>query len=200
VALFVSLGAMLIVGLVICTLVLVAWQGSRASSLPQWLALLALGLLIGFLGWLALGVNPIAVLRGGLDAHAALAGAGSHRTYAIWVWMNVVEVAIFLGLPLTVLVVFAWGKHVRAVWQRRCSLAGLLLISSVVCLLLLTFSGVVRGETGRILLFLMPGLAAGSLAALPEERRPEIIAATLALLGAQLVIMALLMHPTVTPF
>ena len=114
--------------------------------------------------------------------------------------MNVVEVAVFLGLPLTVLAVFALGRHVRDLARRRCSVAGLMLISSVLCLLLLTISGVVRGETGRLLMFIMPGLAAGAIAAVPPERRTEILTATFGLLGSQLLLMALLMHPVTTPF
>ena len=114
--------------------------------------------------------------------------------------MNVVEVSLVLGLPLAVLAVFSLGKHVRDLARRRCSVAGLMLISGVVCLLLLTLSGVVRGETGRLLMFIMPGLAAGAIAAVPHERRTEILIGTFGLLGSQLLLMALLMHPVTTPF
>ena len=68
-------------------------------------------------------------------------------------------------------------------------------------MLLLSFSGVVKGETGRIWLFLAPFMAAGAAPALlPRERGDwRLVALTCALTAVQVLVMAAAQQPIARP-
>lgn len=138
------------------------------------------------------GYRPLAVVRASLAAHRDITTVAFARSYWKWVLMNPVECAIFAGLPLTV----------AALWSARGSLGGAprrglrwFLLSALLVLVALNLSGVVRGEVGRIWLFLLwpAAVAAASWVALREQRAP--IAALLVLLQ---VAQALLMRGYLT--
>ncbi len=109
------------------------------------------------------------------------------RSYWKWLLMNPVEVAIFAGLPLVAAALWSWPGLARSPeWARlRHFLAAWLIV-----LALLNLSGAVRGEVGRIWLFLFwpVSLAAGTWLA----SRPRPAAVTPVLVALQ-VAQALLM-------
>lgn len=71
------------------------------------------------------------------------------RSYKIWIFYNLYDFFIFSGIPITVLFFLSLKK----IFFNRT------LISFLVMLLILNFSGSVRGETGRILVIFMPFMA-----------------------------------------
>jgi len=70
----------------------------------------------------------------------------STRSYGVWISVNPIEWAVFLGLPLTVLSI-PWQKVGRS---------GTVAVSLCVILLLLNISGANRGEVARLWMPLMP--------------------------------------------
>jgi len=211
-ALFVSLGALALVALGGVFLLLRAARQVGQSADASWsesysvfapLLIFGAGLLVGVGAWYLIGVDAAGVLSEGLGAHSSLTGRASSRSYHVWVWLNLVEFAIFLGLPLAALVVASVPRMVRALRETSSqALPAYLGASALIVLLLLDLSGTVKAETGRIWMFFGPWLAA---AAAPEaldedarDLRPLIIAC--ALTALQLVLMAWTMQPIMRPY
>jgi len=151
-------------------------SGPRGPALRRALVAGALGLAGFAVFYLALyllyGYQPVAVTLKALSAHRGVTTIEAARTYWKWLLMNPVECAIFAGLPLTV----------AALWSRRAlrtpDYARLrpFLISWLVLFALLDLSGAVRGEVGRIWLFLLwpAALAAGAWCARSPDRRSAV--------------------------
>ena len=143
------------------------------------------------------GLRPFDVLENSMAAHYLIAGPESHRSYGIWVWMNIVEFAVFLGLP-----VFVAGLPVIVAAIRRRRPRGLtpwagMAFGAAVVLVAVSFGGEVRGETGRILAPLMPLVI---LFLAEAEEKPWALGITAVLVLVQTVGMALAMEPVSTPF
>ena len=148
-------------------------SGSRSRALRRALIAGSLGLAGFAVFYLALyllyGYQPVAVTLEALSAHRGVTTVEAARTYWKWLLMNPVECAIFGGLPLTV----------AALWSRRAlrtpdyARLRAFLISWLVLFALLDLSGTVRGEVGRIWLFLLwpTALAAGAWCARSPDRR-----------------------------
>lgn len=211
-ALFVSLGALALVALGGIFLLLRAarqagqssdssWSDTRSAAVP----LLAFGgaLVVGVGLWYVAGVDAAAVFSEGLGAHSSITGRASFRSYHVWVWMNLVEFAIFMGLPLTVLAGASIPSIVRTLRELSSSaLPAYLGAAALIALLLLDLSGTVKGETGRLWLFFVPWLAAAAAPDLLDEAgsRWRLLATTCALTGLQLLLMAWTMQPIVRPY
>jgi len=145
----------------------------RTPTLRRSLVAGALGLCGFAVFYLALyllcGYQPIAAALKALSAHRGITTIEAARTYWKWVLMNPVECAIFAGLPL---IVAALWSH-RALRSPGHSRLRAFLISWLVLFALLDLSGTVRGEVGRIWLFLLwpAALAAGAWCARTPDRR-----------------------------
>jgi len=218
--LFVSLGA-LPLG-VLGGVFLVGWGWQRRSQGTWWQWLIGF---VAFLGgavgvWLLLALlgdfSPVEVIRQGLAAHARVTTVEFPRTYRLWVWLNGVDFAVFLGLPLTV----GWGRSLAEALRRLRqppaanpsspgSCRQWLNLALFLTLLALDLSGRVRAEVGRIWLFLMPLAVVGAVhgfrqvvPASPADRGPATLrlGATLGLQFLQVILMALTMTPLVLPF
>jgi len=120
---------------------------------------LALFLTTGYRGW--------AVAYLGLIAHRQATTVEFPRTYWKWVLMNPAEMAVFAGLALVVAALWAWPG------VRRAALRSLrpFLFSWLILLAALDLSGTVRGEVGRIWLFLMWPLALAAGECLSRTQR-----------------------------
>ncbi len=112
--------------------------------------------------YVLVGYRPVAVARGALLAHRAVAATESVRSYWKWVLMNPLECALFAGLPLSAAAL--WAR--RAIAAPRLARLRVFLASWAIIFVLLDLSGTVRGEVGRIWLFLLwpAALAAGGWA------------------------------------
>ncbi len=191
---FAVIGAWLVVWLVLGLL----RCGDRGSAARRALiggGAAALGfVVVHLLLWWLLGYRPFAVAQQALAAHRDVTAIAAGRTYWTWVLMNPVEVALFAGLPLVIAA--AWS--VRAI-ARDPSLARLraFLAAGLIVLVLLNLSGTVRGEVGRIWLFLFwpAALAAGAWL----SSRPRLAAAA-PLLVVLLVVQTLLMRGYLTMY
>lgn len=145
------------------------------------------GLAIPILAVAALGMDWIAVFRECVAA-AHHVQVGIHgRVYSTWVFANLWDFTLFLGVGLAVSVLARLPAEVDAL--RRGTIERVaeipFALALVVALIVLDVSGSILGETGRIWMFLMP-LAVGA-AATSLGRRP--VAATLPLAVAQLVVL-----------
>ena len=109
------------------------------------------------------GYRPIATTVQALSAHRGITTVEAARTYWKWVLMNPVECAVFAGIPL-VAAAFWFLPHLRRAQNAR--LVSFLIAWLVLCALG-NLSGAVRGEVGRIWLFLLwpPAVAAGAFVA-----------------------------------
>ncbi len=114
-----------------------------------------------------LGLDPLALAAASGAAHHGVM-EGFQRAYSVWVWMNLVEFACFLGPPLLLLAAVATPAAVRAGGAARA-----LGIAAPLVVLLLDLSGTVRAEVGRIWLPLMLPLAVLSAGAGKPSRLEE---------------------------
>lgn len=211
-ALFVSLGALALVALGGIFLLLRAarqagqssdssWSDTRSALIP--LLAFGAGLLAGLGAWYAIGVDAAEVFSQGLGAHSSITGRASLRSYEIWAWLNLVEFAIFMGLPLTVLAGASIPGVIRTLRRTSSSaLTAYLGAAALLALLLLDVSGVVKGETGRLWLFFVPWLAAAAAPLLMDEEgtRWRLLLIACALTALQLLLMAWAMQPIVRPY
>jgi hypothetical protein len=98
------------------------------------------------------GYRPVAVVREALAAHREVTTASFARTYWKWVLMNPVECAIFAGIPAAVAAIWGWRGVFRSPDFGRLRP---FLAAWAIAFVLLNLSGTVRGEVGRIWLFLI---------------------------------------------
>jgi hypothetical protein len=121
------------------------------------LAVFAVGLLLPMVVlYLLFGLNMLTVLQIALTAHG---GVTERRIRSVWMVVNLMDFFMLLGLPITLFFMVSFFHHVkkfRAASANQRSVADALLLAYVITLLLLNVSGVVRGEVGRIWMFLTP--------------------------------------------
>ena len=153
-----------IVGLYGAAWVVVNHHGTKsprtlAVMTPRWLIAFALGSASVWLVYaLAYQVNPLDVISTG--ARLAFESTTGARTYGVWLVWNPVEFAMFLGVPLTLIL-----SRLR----RPARTPAPLTVAALGALLALNVSGSVRGEVGRLWLYFGPLLA---LMALPRAEPP----------------------------
>lgn len=99
--------------------------------------------------WLFTGDTPLDILRQSLSYHLEL-----DRPYWFWVWFHVFDWALWGGLAFIVTA----GVLIRRRWTDRVASpdAAALGVALVLTVFTLTVSGITRGESGRIWLFLTP--------------------------------------------
>jgi len=137
--------------------------------------------------YLICGYRPLAVAQQAFLAHREITTTASPRTYWKWLLMNPIEAAVFAGLPLVLTALWsARALRREPEWARlRPFLAAWLTVVA-----LLDLSGTVRGEVGRIWLFLFwpVPLTAGTWLA-GRERASWLIAALALLQVTQVILM-----------
>jgi hypothetical protein len=103
------------------------------------------------------GHHPIAAARTALAIHREQFTA--HRSYPRWLFSDLLDLALFLGVPVVV-----FGLWLPRTAFRLAALAGVLLLVA---------SGLIRGEMGRILVPLMPVLLVACVVAKPRPGAPQ---------------------------
>jgi hypothetical protein len=136
--------------------------------------LFGLGLsVIWLIFWLASGYTPLDIFGVTLGAHGELA----MRPYLAWLLLHPYDVLMFSGWALTSL--FLWGIF-TAIRSQSLRLSGskivfsasdVLALSMLLTLLLIDFSGIVRGENARILIFYVPFLLLSAVRPLSQTAR-----------------------------
>ncbi len=171
IGLFCSLGFALVAGwAVIWLCVGVLSQRNYGAAVRRALPV-GLYALIGFTVfylalYLAYDYRPFAVARAALSAHRTMAAMEGVRTYWEWALMNPVECLIFAGLPLSVAALWSWRALLPPGQERLRAF----IWSWLALALLLDLSGMVRGEVGRIWLFLMWPVAIAASAWLSTDK------------------------------
>ena len=154
-----------------------ASRGLRVTALAALGALLVLAVPVAF------GHQPVQAARTALAIHREVYTAP--RSYSLWLAFNPADLAVFLGVPLAILAAARTSASLEVAMRR-----GLAALSSAdrfrlalgAGLLLLLVSGTVRGETGRLLIPLMPLCLLAGLAAGGDRDQPRpALAATLGL-------------------
>jgi hypothetical protein len=100
--------------------------------------------------WFAFtGETPFDLLRQSFDTHLEL-----ERPYAFWVWFHLWDWIVWSGVGLVIAAVVASREY----WRSRVANPELAALAAalILTLLTLTLSGITRGESGRIWLFLSP--------------------------------------------
>ncbi|MGQ9733048.1 MAG: hypothetical protein ACUVX8_17455 [Candidatus Zipacnadales bacterium] len=136
-----------------------------------------------------------------MEAHQRLTWIGFERAYGTWVFLNLIEFGTFVGWPTVGIVTSAvWGLTRR---RGRCFFpAESVGIAGVLVLLVLDLSGSVRGEVGRVWLFLMPPLVGWAAHWLSTASRDKRVVTYLTFIWTliQLVVMGLTLTPVVRPY
>jgi hypothetical protein len=168
-----------------------AWAAMGAGAVAWLGAMAALHLACG-------GQLP-AIFAQAMRAHRALTWVGFHRDYPTWVLLNLVEIAVFAGFP-TVARIVEGGASIAS--RRAAGLVDVIGLVTLAVLLALNFAGSVRGEVGRVWLFLMPPLMlwAGARLSVPQtaRRRPAALALVVTLL--QTAALGLALTPVMRPY
>jgi hypothetical protein len=123
--------------------------------------------------YLVSGAAFVEIFRAALGAHLNL-----DRPYLPWLVLHPNDFFVFTGWPMTFLAFAGIGLSIWHVWRsRRLTVTAVFNFALSLTLLALNFSGTLRGESGRILMFLAPFwlLVAGSVASAEQEsQRPNI--------------------------
>ncbi len=161
-ATFLNLGNTALAGLLVVFALLYLWSGGWPVG---WRKLLgggltfALGTIALWLTyWLLWGVPPWAIYQVGLAQHYELVTL--KRNYSWWAISNLVDLLIFIGLPLIIgflgIIILTIRKIVK---KSPISNLQSLALSLTALILILDLSGSARGEVGRLWLFFMPLMA-----------------------------------------
>jgi hypothetical protein len=117
-----------------------------------------------------LGHHPLASLTTALAIHRD--EYTRPRRYPLWLFFNLVDLAVFLGVP----VALAWTmRTARSLRGGDGEPAGRLRVATAAALAVLVLSGLTRGEVGRIWLPLMPVLLVAALAWRSGPSRSEAV-------------------------
>ena len=163
-ALFVSYGAAFYVPF--GALAVVACVASRDAwpTVLRATGIAAIGAVLAWAGPTLLGYAPVASARAGLGTH--IDSYVQQRSYALWVVHNVWDLAVFLSIPITFLGIVNLARALRDSADRRLRplpRAARFTLALAVLLLVLDVTGLVKGETGRSWMPLMPLLLLGAL-------------------------------------
>ena len=116
------------------------------------------------------GVSPWSLFEVMLSEHTEL-----DRPYLPWLFLHANDIFMFVGLPLALLAAVNAWRVVKAMRSLSpVSIGDMLILITFVTLIVLDLSGILRGESGRVLMFMYPFLllsAAEALQHLGVEHR-----------------------------
>ena len=81
------------------------------------------------------------------------------RTYSKWVYMDVLEFLVFIGMPLAVLFVYSSSAQMACLAKRDCRAFSAFFWGTFIVFAMLDVSGKNLGEAGRLWVFFMPAAA-----------------------------------------
>jgi hypothetical protein len=162
--------------------------GVKLGRALRWCALAALVTGAAFAAPALVGHHPIASARAALRIHREF--FTQPRDYAVWLVFDPVDLAVFIGLPVAVSLVFAAVRSARR-WVARARLQPdeAFRLGALAALLALLVSGQTRGEVGRIWIPVMPVLLVAALARPARDGKD----------GAPSAVSALLLAGTIAP-
>lgn len=166
------LGGLLVLGLYLT-------KAAPSAGAWDWGWLVRMGLWFGaglatvwLVYYLASGVSLMAILMTAAPLHLGL-----DRPYLPWLLLHLYDYFMFTGWPVVLLAAIGVGRVIGKLRRRLPLSAGeVLMLATAVTLTLLDLSGILRGETGRILLFFTPFALLAAAYALNDkgeaDRRP----------------------------
>lgn len=172
----------------------VFWSKRSAAHLPwHWPLQIGLWFAAGLSScWLAFyattGAQVWEIWRAALVTHFALG-----RPYWPWLVLNINDFFMFTGWPLALLALIAVGRTAgRILSGRHLSEGDLMTAAATLAFVTLDISGTLRGETGRLLLFISPWLLLAAATVAEQER---VMGAVLTVVQAiLLVVMVVCLH------
>jgi hypothetical protein len=181
-----SFGVMALVPAFVVMIVWGGWEKERwRSSLARGAAFLAAIAVPMALLWAVSGCDMVVIYGKALQAQRLELTQVVHRSYGKWVFGNLGDFFLLGGLPTFVYWLGSWKRRVprEGGWDLGKKVGWVFAAT----LLILDLSGVVRGEAGRIWLFLMvfPTILAAGVVSERGEKVPWEPFALLALLYAQ---------------
>jgi hypothetical protein len=158
IATFFSVGNAALIAIVGLYGVVWTWYNSRREPLPNqvrwWLKQLLAFTLGSASIWIVYAVlyqvNPIDVISTG--SRLAWESTTGARSYGLWLLWNPIDFAIFLGIPIVILLL------AKATRLRKWHWLPLTLVT-ITALIALDVSGIVRGEVGRLWMYFGPLIA-----------------------------------------
>jgi len=137
--------------------------GLKLTRALRWCALAALVTAAAFAVPALVGHHPIASARAALRIHREF--FTQPRDYAVWLVFDPLDLAVFIGLPVAVSLVFAAARAARrGVARARLQPDEAFRLAALAALGVLLVSGQTRGEVGRIWIPIMPVLLVAALA------------------------------------
>lgn len=115
--------------------------------------------------FLFFGLNSIEMVR------VLVAGLPENRSYIVWVFYNLYDFFVFSGLPLAVLFFVVLQQQIYQLSKKHFKKPDVLFLSFFVMLMVVNFSGSVRGETGRIWIPYVPYLLLPLVNFVTHEKR-----------------------------
>ena len=138
-------------------------SGVTLTRALRWCALAALVTAAAFAAPAVVGHHPIASMREALRIHREF--FTEPRDYGVWLVFDPLDLAVFLGLPVAVSLVFAAVRSARRLAGRaRLQPDEAFRLAGLAALVALLLSGQTRGEVGRIWIPIMPVLLVAALA------------------------------------
>ncbi len=150
-----------------------------AGAIAWWIAL-----------WLIYGLDPIALWRTAVSIHLGL-----ERSYITWLFFDVYDFLVFMGIVISVLWIARVIKAARKARAPQRSI-DVLTFAFVAGLLVLDLSGTSRGEVARLWAFLLPLPLLGAMYRLPS--RPWVFTSVIALLALQVFVGNIFLRPVGT--
>jgi hypothetical protein len=100
--------------------------------------------------WALTGLTPMTIIETGMKYHTIL-----NRPYFPWLFMHTYDTFLFIGIPITFLVLWRIGR-LRRVLRGPITPRDIMTAAITLTLIIMVLSGTARGETGRVWLFFAP--------------------------------------------
>lgn len=100
-------------------------------------------------------------------------------TYRTWLFFNLYDFALFLGIPLALVLIFTLGREIFNLINRKTTNIAFWLF--FLTILIIDLAGKNRGEVARIWIFLMPLAVAGAAGYIAKNKNPRFL--TLMIIG-----------------
>jgi len=112
--------------------------------------------------------NIYSIYQGTMVFHQRFLATTTYRT---WVFFNLYDFAIFLGIPLAIILIFALGKEIFNLINRAGIDVAFWLFTLTI--LILDLTGKNRGEVARIWIFLVPMAVAAATSYIAKSKNPR---------------------------
>src|SRR6185503_12834259 len=93
------------------------------------------------------------------------------RSYTLWLYYNIHDFLIFCGIPVALILLLMLKQSFIGILQKQLKKIDLVFVSLILMIIILNFSGSVRGETGRLWTPYIPFVVLAVTAFLTEKMK-----------------------------